>query len=83
MDMEQNWMMTKEQMDNKLKSMNTKVLILRILTHGLVVVGLLAVPQNFFITLACLSVRDTVRSDNQEKERSQEGICLSCCWLCA
>lgn len=53
MDMEQNWMMTKEQMDNKLKSMNTKVLILRILTHGLIVIGLLTVPKNFFISLLC------------------------------
>lgn len=53
MDMEENRMVTKEQMDNKLKAMNTKVLILRILTHGLIVIGLLTVPVNFFITLLC------------------------------
>ena len=45
-----------EQMDTRLQFMRIKVIILRILTHGLLVTGILAVPMNFFITLACLII---------------------------
>lgn len=50
--MEENEMMTKEQMEVELKSLNSKVLILRILTHGLVVTGILSL----FITANVLIV---------------------------
>ena len=81
-DMQEEKTMTKEQLDARLKSMCIKVIILRILTHGLVVVGLLAVPQNFFITLACLIVVPVfgipagraIRKRNEIKKQLSESV---------
>ena len=51
--MEDMKIMTTEQLKNELNAMKNKILIMRIITHGLVILGLVAVPFNFFISLLC------------------------------
>ena len=52
-NMEDMKIMTTEQLKNELNAMKNKILIMRIITHGLVILGLVAVPFNFFISLLC------------------------------
>ena len=51
-NMEDMKIMTTEQLKNELNAMKNKILIMRIITHGLVILGLVAVPFNFFISLS-------------------------------
>lgn len=84
-DMEENKMMTTDQMSDKLKLMRIKVIILRILTHGLIVVGILFVPKNFFITLGCLIIAPVfgipagraIRKRDEMKKQFRENVIYS------
>lgn len=84
-DMKEYEMMTTDQIVEKLKIMRIKVIILRILTYGFVLLGFLFVPRNFFISMGCWIIAPVfgipagraIRKRDKMKKQFRENIIYS------